>query len=68
MDILKETEALYLLQKKRVDIDAQWEEQLKKTFPSLNQDVRLLKDILTDLERRRKEAGAEDKPVIPSMT
>ena len=64
IDILDETEALYRMQKQRVAMDAQWEEKLQKTFPSLNQDVRLLKELLTDLESRREHRG-KVKGVIP---
>ena len=63
MNILKETTELYRVQKERVEMDLEWERKMKKTFPSLNQDIRLLKEILSDLERRSSEV--ETTNVIP---
>ena len=60
-DILKETIELYRLQKERVEIDFNMEKMLKKTFPALSNDVRVLKDLLTDIEARQ-EYQEEEEP------
>lgn len=51
---------LYKMQKKRVQMDHELEERLKKTFPSLNQDVRLLKELLDDLETEQGKKRGRD--------
>ena len=51
IDILQERLKLYRLQENRVDLDAGIEKKLGKTFPSLNQDIRLLREMLTDLDQ-----------------
>ena len=50
IDVLEERLSLYKMQKVRVNLDANIELKLRKTFPSLNQDIRLLNEMLTDLE------------------
>jgi hypothetical protein len=62
MDVLRETQDLYQMQKNRVKMDVEWEQKMQKTFPSLNQDIRLLKEMLDDYERRKAEAEGADIP------
>lgn len=59
MDVLKEKLWLYKTQKDRVKLDVDIESKLRKTFPTLSQDVRLLNEILDDVQRLQEE----DEPV-----
>ena len=51
MDVMKEKKWLYELQKKRVTMDHEIEQKLHKTFPSLTNDIRVMKELLDDMER-----------------
>lgn len=59
-NILNETINLYRLQKARVKMDFAMEKTMKKTFPALSNDIRLLKEILEDLQARQDEAATTD--------
>ena len=51
---------LYEMQRERVKIDVAIEKKLKKTFPSLSQDIRILKELLDDLDEAQKSAHNEE--------
>jgi len=63
LNIAEERLKLYELQRSRVDLDHSIELRLKKTFPSLTQDVRVMKELLDDLEDdQRNRKVSDSKP------
>lgn len=55
MDIMTERKWLYELQKKRVTLDHEIEKKLSKTFPSLTNDIRVMKELLDDMEQATEQ-------------
>jgi pantothenate kinase-related protein Tda10 len=55
LNLTAERVKLYLLQKERVSLDHEIEKKLRKTFPALSQDVRLLSELLDKLEADNKQ-------------
>ena len=51
---------LYEMQRERVKMDFEIEKKLQKTFPSLSNDVRILRDLLNDLESAQKAYDDKD--------
>jgi len=46
-------------------MDTAIEQLLKKTFPSLNQDLRLLREMLNDVEEVQNQSN--DNSIIPDL-
>ena len=68
IDVLKEKTELYTTQKKRVMLDVEIESRLRKTFPTLSQDVRLLNEILDDVQRLQEEGGTVKSAVVTEFS
>lgn len=62
VNIADERMALYQLQKTRVDLDHVIEQKLRKTFPSLSQDIRLLNELLDKVEDDQKQNQIVNQP------
>lgn len=65
IDVLSERIEIYKLQKARVQLDSDIELKLKKTFPSLNQDVRLLHEMLDEINTMQNKKI--DNNLIPEI-
>ena len=65
IDILEERLSLYRLQKQRVELDTKIEKALNKTFPSLNQDLRLLREMLDDVQKA--QGNSNDHGYFPEL-
>lgn len=57
IDELEELESLYLLQKKRISIDAETESKINKLFSNTNREIALAKDLLKDRVELKMELG-----------
>lgn len=58
---LDEMEKLYLLQLKRISIDAQTEERITKLFSGTNSEIRLAADLLVRMMNLKQELGIVQK-------
>ncbi len=56
-DSLVEMRKLYKLQMKRIDIDLKKEEQISKLFPSMTQEMRAAREILSDISELEMNLG-----------
>lgn len=58
---LEEMEKLYLLQLKRISMDAETEERINKLFSTTSNEIRLAVDILNRMVETKMELGIMDK-------
>ena len=58
---VEEMEKLYLLQLKRISIDAQTEEKINKLFSSTNNEIRLAADLLSRMLEKKMDLGLVTK-------
>jgi hypothetical protein len=57
LDELKELEKLYRLQMKRIGIDVKNEENIKKLLPSTGQEVRIAREVLSNIADLKMDLG-----------
>jgi hypothetical protein len=57
LDELRELENLYAMQLKRIEIDLKNEETIKKLMPSMTQEMRAAREILSDIAQIKMDLG-----------